>query len=218
MALKFLAKKIGMTTVFDKSGKMVPCTVVLIPRIHVTADLTEENNGYEALQCSAFSLTPSEKRRQKKPQKGFYEKTGLEQKRNLYECRLEKAEKEALGLAVGAELDLALAEKWKYVDVTGTSKGKGFQGSMKRFNMAGGPASHGSSFHRHTGSRGQRSTPGRTFLGQGDPGHMGAERVTAMSNEVIKLDLERRCLLIKGSIPGANGALVEVRSAIKAGV
>lgn len=215
MAPKFLGKKIGMTTLFDASGKVIPCTVISIPRTHVAADITEDKHGYEALQCAAFSLSPAEKKRQNKPQRVFYEKNQLEPKAKLYEFQVSSDEKRALGLEVGSELDLGLASAWKYVDVAGISKGKGFQGSMKRFNMAGGPASHGSSFHRHTGSRGQRSTPGRTFLNQGDPGHMGSERVTIMSSEVVKVDVEKRYILIRGSVPGPNGALVEVRSAVK---
>ena len=215
MAPKFLGKKIGMTTLFDATGKIIPCTVISIPRTHVAADITEDTHGYEALQCAAFTLSPADKKRQNKPQRMFYEKTGLEPKKEMYEFRVTREEKQALGVTVGSELDITLAAAWAYVDVAGISKGKGYQGSIKRFHMAGGPASHGSGFHRHTGSRGQRSTPGRTFLNQGDPGHMGAERVTTMSLEVVKVDIEKRYMLVRGSVPGPNGALIEVRSAVK---
>ncbi|WP_010541169.1 50S ribosomal protein L3 [Dietzia alimentaria] len=209
-----LGAKLGMTQVFDENNRVVPVTVVKAGPCVVTGIRTEETDGYNAVQIAFGAIDP---RRVNKPVSGQFEKAGVTPRRHLAEIRLDNSE-QAAGFEVGQELGADVFEDGAFVDVTGTSKGKGFAGTMKRHGFSGQGASHGTqAVHRKPGSIGGASTPGRVFRGKKMAGRMGNERVTTMNLKVHKVDAEAGVLLIKGAIPGRNGGLVMVRSAVKGG-
>ncbi|GLB64728.1 50S ribosomal protein L3 [Dietzia sp. NCCP-2495] len=209
-----LGAKLGMTQVFDENNRVVPVTVVKAGPCVVTGIRTEETDGYNAVQIAFGAIDP---RKVTKPVTGQFEKAGVTPRRHVAEIRLDNAE-QAAGFEIGQEIGADVFSDGAFVDVTGTSKGKGFAGTMKRHGFAGQGASHGTqAVHRRPGSIGGASTPGRVFRGKKMAGRMGNERVTTMNLKVHKVDAEAGVLLIKGAIPGRNGGLVMVRSAVKGG-
>lgn len=205
-----IGRKVGMTRVFTEDGVSIPVTVVEVEANRVTQVKSLETDGYAAIQVTAGTKKAN---RVTKPEAGHFAKAGVEAGRGLWEFRLENGEE----FAVGAELTVELFNETKKVDVTGTSKGKGFQGCVKRWNFRTQDMTHGNSLsHRAPGSIGQCQTPGRVFKGKKMAGHMGAERVTTQNLEIVRVDAERNLLLIKGAVPGATGGNVIVKPAIKA--
>jgi large subunit ribosomal protein L3 len=209
MISTLLGKKIGMTQVYDAQNVLVPVTVVEAGPCPVVQIKTTQVDGYNAVQLG-FSQQKS--KNASKAEKSHAAKAGLDNApRVLSEVRLT----EASTLKVGDVLTVDSFKEGQLVDVIGVTKGKGFQGVVKRFRVAGGPATHGSMFHRRIGSIGMRQTPGRTFKNQSMPGHMGQLRVTQQNLMIVKILADKNLLLVKGAIPGANGDDVVVRTAIK---
>jgi len=204
--LGLLARKIGMTQVFDGEGNMVPVTVMSVAPNVVIAKKTEEKDRYNAV---VIGVGDAKKSRVTKPYAGQFPEN-IAPKKRLQELR--DFEKE---VAVGDSLGVEALEGIRYVDVSGVSKGKGFQGVVKRYGFGGGRKTHGSKFHREPGSTGQSTYPHRTFKNTKLPGRMGREKVTVLSLRVEKLDAEKQLILVRGSIPGSNGGLVLVRAAVK---
>ncbi|MCE0493995.1 50S ribosomal protein L3 [Vibrio salinus] len=205
-----VGRKVGMTRVFTEEGVSIPVTVVEVQNNRVTQVKTLESDGYAAIQVTAGAKKAS---RVTKPEAGHYAKAGVEAGNGLWEFRLENGEE----FEIGAELKVELFNEIKKVDVTGTSKGKGFQGAVKRWNFRTQDMTHGNSLsHRAPGSIGQCQTPGRVFKGKKMAGHMGDERVTTQNLEIVRVDAERNLLLIKGAVPGSTGANVIVKPAVKA--
>jgi len=204
--LGLLAKKVGMTQVFDTEGNMIPVTVMSVTPNVVIAKKTEEKDRYNAV---VIGLGDAKKNRVTKPYAGQFPEN-IPPKKRLQELR--DFEKEA---AVGDSLGVETLEGVRYVDVSGVSKGKGFQGVVKRYGFGGGRKTHGSKFHREPGSTGQSTYPHRTFKNTKLPGRMGREKVTVLSLKVEKLDAEKQLILVRGSVPGNNGGLVLVRAAVK---
>lgn len=209
MTIGIVGVKKGMTRVFQDDGQSVPVTVIEATPNRITQLKTEDTDGYTAIQVTAGSKKAS---RVNKPTAGIFAKAGVEAGRGFWEFRIEELEE----LAVGGELTVEQFEEGQKVDVTGTSKGKGFQGGIKRWNFSMQDATHGNSLsHRSNGSIGQNQTPGRVFKGKKMSGHMGAAKTTTQSLEVIRVDAERNLLLIKGAVPGAPGGDVVIKSAVK---
>ena len=211
MPLKLMGKKVGMTRIFDEKGELVVCTVIHAEPNVVSQVKTVETDGYNAIQLGFGSLSASKKKNLSKPLTNHFSKKSIEPKKHLSESRVS----DSTAYSVGQELSIDLFASGDFVDVTSVSKGKGYQGVIKRHNHAGGPGAHGSGFHRHGGSTGMRTTPGRTFPGMKMPGHMGDETVTVQNLKVVKIDMEKQVILVKGSVPGARGSLVTIKSAIK---
>ncbi|NRB71547.1 MAG: 50S ribosomal protein L3 [Xanthomonadales bacterium] len=211
MAIGIIGRKAGMTRVFTEQGESIPVTVIEAAPNRVTQVKTEDADGYRALQVTAGSKRTN---LVSKPAAGHYAKAGVEAGRGLWEFRLQG--EEGTELETGAELNVEQFEAGQLVDVTGTSKGKGFAGTVKRHNFHMQDATHGNSLsHRAPGSIGQCQTPGRVFKGKKMAGHMGDERVTTQNLEVVRVDSERNLLLIKGAVPGAAGGTVTVRPSVK---
>ena len=211
MTIGLVGRKSGMTRVFTEDGASVPVTVVEIAPNRVTQIKELETDGYRAIQVTAGSRKAS---KVSKPEAGHYAKAGVAAGEGLWEFRLDASEE---GFEVGSELTVERFEQGQKVDVAGRSKGKGFQGVVKRWNFRTQDATHGNSLsHRAPGSIGQCQTPGRVFKGKKMSGHLGDERVTTQGLEVVRVDVERNLLLIKGSVPGAPGGEVIVRPTVKA--
>ena len=209
-----LGAKLGMTQVFDENNRVVPVTVIKAGPCVVTGIRREETDGYNAVQIAFGAVDP---RKVTKPVAGQFSEAGVTPRRHLVELRLDSAE-QAAGFELGQELGADVFTDGAFVDVTGTSKGKGFAGTMKRHGFGGQGASHGTqAVHRKPGAIGGAATPGRVFKGKSMAGRMGNERVTTMNLKVHKVDAEAGVLLIKGAIPGRKGGLVVVRSAVKGG-
>ena len=206
-----LGEKLGMTQVFTDEGRAIPVTVVQAGPCVVSQIRTQERDGYAAVQLGYGEVKES---RVTKPMKGHFGKGGVTPQKHLVEIRTDDASSYEVGSTVTVETFPA----GEHVDVIGVSKGKGFAGVMKRHNFHGKPDSHGTERkHRSTGSVGAGTTPGRVFKGMKGPGHLGHDRTTILSLEVIESDAERNLLLIKGAIPGPTGALVMIRNAVKRG-
>ena len=211
MAIGLIGRKVGMTRIFTEDGVSIPVTVIEATPNRVTAVKTAETNGYSALQVTAGTVKAN---RLSKPDAGHFAKVGVEAGRGLWEFRL--ADNEGADITVGSEITVEIFAETKKVDVAGTSKGKGFQGAVKRWNFRTQDATHGNSLsHRAPGSIGQNQSPGKVFKGKKMAGHMGAERVTVQSLEVVRVDAERNLLLVKGAVPGAIGGDVIVKPAVK---
>ena len=215
MARKLMGKKRGIVQIYDKEGKPVVCTVVQVEPNVVTQLKTREKDGYEAIQLGFDEVQVHDPRtmekRVSKPQIGHFKKAEVQPRRFLYEVRVEDSSQ----YQVGQKLDLSLFEGIASLDVTGRSKGKGYQGVMKKYNFKGGPAAHGSGFHRHAGSTGMRSSPGRCLPGGPRPSHMGDEQVTVQSLRVHAIDLANNCVLLEGAVPGAKNSPVVLNEAAK---
>lgn len=215
MALKLMGRKRGMIQLFDDTGAAVVCTLVEAEPNVVTQVKTKETDGYTAIQTGFDKVKAKDPRRREarspKPQRGSFAKNNIEPRKHLTETRIEKTDEYSVGQEIGVDTFETVA----YVDVTGVSKGKGYQGVMKKYNFRGGPATHGSGFHRHAGSTGMRSTPGRCLPGGPRPSHMGSETVTVQTLQVVKVIKDENLILIKGAIPGASGDLVYITPAKK---
>lgn len=210
MISTILGRKVGMTQIFDETGKIIPVTVVAAEPCTVVRVKTMEKDGYTAVQVGMEEQKPQ---RLTKPVLGQFTKRNLAPKRILKEIRLEDEETFEVGQTFGVEV----LEQTQWVDVSGTSKGKGFQGVMKRHHFSGGRNTHGSMFHRAPGSIGASSQPSRVLKGMRFPGQMGNAKTTAIKLKLVKVDKENNLLLIKGSIPGANRELVVIRKSNRGG-
>ena len=212
MTIAIIGRKAGMTRIFRDDGVSVPVTVISVEPNRVTQVKTVENDGYRALQVTTGARRAS---RVTRPLAGHYAKAGSESGRGLWEFRLDEGEGDEI--AVGSEIKVDVFEAGQSVDVTGTSIGKGFAGTVKRHNFHMQDATHGNSIsHRAPGSIGQCQTPGRVFKGKKMSGHMGDKRRTTQNIEVVRVDAERNLLLVKGAVPGAKGGDVIIRPAVKA--
>ncbi|MFD2657885.1 MULTISPECIES: 50S ribosomal protein L3 [Gracilibacillus] len=209
MTKGILGRKVGMTQIFSEEGELIPVTVVQAEPNVVLQKRTEENDGYEAIQ---IGFADEKKNRANKPEQGHAEKANTTPKRFVREIRDVNLDEYDLG----QEINVEVFEAGDKIDVTGTSKGKGFQGAIKRHNQQRGPETHGSHYHRSAGSMGAAADPARVFKGKKLPGQMGGEQITIQNLEVVKVDAERNLLLIKGNVPGAKKSFVKVTSAIKA--
>ena len=209
MKKALIGKKVGMTQIFDEEGKVIPVTVIEATPCTVTQIKTVEQDGYQAVQLGFGDVKES---KLNKPRLGHLSKNKLAPKKYLREFRLDSIE----GMNVGDELKADVFSVGDRVDIQGTSKGKGFQGVIKRHGQSRGPMGHGSMYHRRPGSMGPTSTPGRVFPGKNLPGHMGVETVTIQNLEVVKVDLDKNVILVKGSVPGTKGAILKVKSSVKA--
>lgn len=204
-----IGRKVGMTRIFTEEGVSIPVTVVEVQSNRITQVKTLENDGYQAIQVTTGSKKAS---RVNKPEAGHFAKAGVEAGRGLWEFRFNEGE-----FTVGQSINVDIFTDVKKVDVTGTSKGKGFAGVTKRWNFRTQDATHGNSLaHRGHGSIGQNQTPGKVFKGRKMAGHLGNERVTVQNLDIVRVDAERNLLLIKGAVPGAINSDVIVKPAIKA--
>ena len=210
MKKAILATKVGMTQIFNEDGVLTPVTVLQAGPCVVTQVKTEENDGYKAVQVG---FVDKREKLVTKPVKGHFDKAGVSYKRFVREFRFENAEEYSVKDEIKAEI-FAAGDK---IDVTAVSKGKGFQGAIKRHGQSRGPMAHGSKFHRHQGSNGSATTPGRVFKGKGMPGHMGSVKVTIQNLEVVKVDTDNNLILVKGAVPGPKKSLVTVKETVKAG-
>jgi len=209
MKKAILATKVGMTQIFNEDGVLTPVTVLQAGPCVVTQVKTAKNDGYSAVQVGFID------KREKliaKPIKGHFDKAGVTYKRFIREFRFENAEEYSVKDEIKADI-FAVGDK---IDASAISKGKGFQGAIKRCGNSRGPMAHGSKFHRHQGSSGSATTPGRVFKGKGMPGHMGAKRITVQNLEVVRVDVANNVILVKGAIPGPKKSLVTLKETVKA--
>jgi large subunit ribosomal protein L3 len=212
MSIGLIGRKVGMTRIFTEDGVSVPVTVIEATPNRVTQLRTQEVDGYRALQVTAGTKKAN---RVNKAAAGHFAKAGVEAGRGLWEFRLEDGE--GSEMEVGSEITVEIFNDTKKVDVAGTSKGKGFQGGIKRWNFSHQRMTHGNSLsHRAPGSIGQNQSPGKVFKGKKMAGQLGNKRATTLSLEVVRVDAENNLLLIKGAVPGAPGSDVIVRPAVKA--
>ena len=204
-----IGRKVGMTQVFDEKGNVIPVTVIEAGPCVVAQVKTIENDGYNAVQLGFGEVKA---KHINKPQMGHFAKSNLENKKYLREFRLDSIE----GIKVGDEIKADVFEVGEKVDIQGTSKGKGFQGVIKRYGQHRGPMGHGSMYHRRPGSMGACATPSRVFKGKKLPGHMGSVTVTIQNLDVVRVDMDKNVILVKGSVPGAKGSILKVKSTVKA--
>ena len=225
MKKAILATKLGMTQVFDSEGSLIPVTVLQAGPCVVTQIKTVENDGYEAVQVgfvdkkeknmnvdAAGNKKVWRRHGVNKPQMGHFEKAGVAAKRYVREFKFDNCADYNLADEIKADI----FEEGDKIDATAISKGKGFQGAIKRLGQHRGPMAHGSKFHRHQGSNGACSSPSKVFKGKGMPGHMGSVKVTIQNLEVVRVDAENNLLLIKGAVPGPKKSLVTIKEAVKA--
>ncbi len=225
MKKAILATKVGMTQIFNEDGVLVPVTVLNAGPCSVTQIKTVENDGYSAVQVGFVDKKDRIVERDKgghkkvvnrhgvgKAMKGHFDKAGVSSKRFVREFKFENADEYTLGQEIKADI----FEAGDKIDATAISKGKGYQGAIKRFGQHRGPMMHGSKFHRHQGSNGACSSPSRVFKGKGMPGHMGCVKVTVQNLEVVRVDAEKNLLLVKGAVPGPKKALVTIKETVKA--
>ena len=211
MKKALIGKKVGMTQIFDEKGKVIPVTVIEAGPCVVAQVKTVESDGYNAVQLGFGDVKES---KVNKPIKGHFTKAKLTLKKHLREFRID----DVASVKVGDELKADVFAKGDKVDIQGTSKGKGFQGVIKRHGQSRGPMGHGSMYHRRPGSMGSTSTPGRVFKGKKLPGHMGNTTVTIQNLKVVKVDTEKNAILVKGSVPGNKGVILKIKDAVKASV
>ncbi|MDE6387531.1 MAG: 50S ribosomal protein L3 [Lachnospiraceae bacterium] len=224
MKKAILATKVGMTQIFDEDGTLTPVTVLQAGPCAVTQVKTMENDGYSAVQVGFVDkkdrIVNKDKSGKKevihrhgvnKALKGHFEKAGVSSKRYVRELKLENAEEYTLGSEIKADI----FEAGDRVDATAISKGKGFQGAIKRHGQHRGPMTHGSKFHRHQGSNGACSSPSKVFKGKGMPGHMGCVRVTVQNLTIVRVDADKNLILVKGAVPGPRKALVTIKETTK---
>ena len=209
MKKAILTTKVGMTQIFNEDGVLTPVTVLQAGPCVVTQVKTVENDGYAAVQVGFGDIR---EKLVNKPMKGHFAKAGVAPKRFVREFRVEDAESYAVGQEIKADV-FAAGDK---VDATAKSKGKGFQGAIKRHGQSRGPMTHGSKYHRHAGSNGSATTPGRVFKGKKMAGHMGAVRITVQNLEVVRVDAEQNLILVKGAVPGPKKSLVMIKESTKA--
>ncbi len=202
-----IGKKIGMTQIFDEKGVVIPVTAILAGPCVVSQVKTIETDGYNAVQLGYGEIKD---KHINKPKAGHFKKAGIENKKHLREFRVD-----AIDVKVGDEVKADVFAIGEKIDVQGTTKGKGFQGVIKRHGQSRGPMGHGSMYHRRPGSMGPTSTPGRVFKGKKLPGHMGVQTVTIQNLDIVRVDLDKNVLLVKGSVPGTKGALLKIRPSVK---
>lgn len=209
MAIGIVGRKCGMTRVFDENGVSTPVTVIEVTSNRITQVKTKDVDGYQAIQVTTGEAKAN---RVSRPKAGHFKKAGVEAGRGLWEFRTDSLD----GFEAGGEIKVDIFEDGQIVDVTGSSKGKGFQGGIKRWNFTMQDATHGNSVsHRSNGSIGQNQSPGKVFKGKKMSGHMGAERSTTQNLMVVRVDVERNILLIKGAVPGSKGGDIIICPAIK---
>ena len=209
MKKAIIGKKIGMTQIFDETGKVIPVTVIEAGPCVVAQVKTVETDGYDAIQLGFGDVKEN---KVNKPVKGHYAKGSVTPKKHLREFRVDSVESYKVGDEVKADAFVA-GDK---IDVQGTSKGKGFQGVIKRHGQHRGPMGHGSMYHRRPGSMGATSTPGRVFKGKKLPGHMGVQTITIQNLDVVRVDMDKNVILVKGSVPGVKGAILKIKTSVKA--
>ena len=208
MEKAIIGKKIGMTQIFDENGLVVPVTAIEAGPCVVAQVKTIENDGYNAIQLGYGDVKEN---RINRPEKGHFTKANITAKKHLREFRVS----DVADVTVGSEVKADVFEAGDKIDVQGTSKGKGFQGVIKRHGQSRGPMGHGSMYHRRPGSMGSTSTPGRVFKGKKLPGHMGVQTVTIQNLDVVKVDIDKNVILVKGSVPGPKGAILKIRQTVK---
>ena len=208
MKKAILGKKIGMTQIFDENGKVIPVTAIEAGPCTVVQIKTTDSDGYQAVKLGFGEVKEN---KLTKPKKGEFKKANVTPKKHLREFRLEE-----ITCNVGDEIKADVFTAGETVDITGTSKGKGFQGVIKRHGQSRGPMGHGSMYHRRPGSMGSTSTPGRVFKGKKLPGHMGRVTITIQNLDVVRVDMDKNVILLKGSVPGAKGSILKIKSAVKA--
>ena len=208
MQKAIIGKKIGMTQIFDAEGKVVPVTVIEAGPCSVIQKKTAETDGYEAVQLGFGEV---KEKHVNKAIKGHFAKSGVSVKKVLKEFRLDE-----ITLNVGDEVKADIFAEGECVDVTGISKGKGYAGTVKRWGTHRGPMTHGSGYHRGPGSMGACSSPSRVFKGKRLAGHLGCEKVTVQNLDVVKVDMDRNLILVKGAIPGPKGGIVTIKNTVKA--
>lgn len=203
-----IGKKLGMTQIFNEKGIVIPVTVIQAGPCIVTQVKTIETDGYNSLQLGFGEIREN---RINRPKKGHFEKAKLQPKKYLKEFRVNEIQ----DIKIGEELKADIFSEGDKVDVQGITKGKGFQGVIKRHGQHRGPMGHGSMYHRRPGSMGATSTPGRVFKGKKLPGHMGMQKVTIQNLEVVRVDLDKNVILLKGSVPGSKGSILKVKKSVK---
>lgn len=209
MKKAILAKKIGMTQIFNEDNMLIPVTVLEAGPCTVVQKKTVENDGYEAIQVG---FVDAKEKQLIKPQKGHFAKAGVAAKKHLKEFRLEDISAYEVGTEIKADAFVA-GDK---VDVVGISKGKGYQGAIKKYNQSRGPMGHGSKSHRVAGSMGAATSPGRVMKGKGLPSHMGSVQITVQNLEVVRVDADKNLILVKGAVPGSKGTIITIKDSIKA--
>ncbi|MCR1840010.1 50S ribosomal protein L3 [Murimonas intestini] len=210
MKKAILATKVGMTQIFNDDGVLTPVTVLQAGPCVVTQVKTVENDGYSAVQVG---FVDKREKLVNKPMKGQFDKAGVSYKRFVREFKLDDAE----GYAVAQEIKADVFQAGDKIDATAVSKGKGFQGAIKRHGQSRGPMAHGSKFHRHAGSNGSASDPSKVFKGKKMPGQMGNKKITIQNLEIVRVDAENNLLLVKGAVPGPKKSLVTIKETVKAG-
>ncbi len=208
MKKAIIGRKVGMTQIFDEAGKVIPVTVLEAGPCVIAQVKSVETDGYNAVQLGFGDVKES---KLNNPEKGHFTKSKLPLKKHLREFRMDSVE----DVKVGDELKADVFAKGDKVDIQGISKGKGFQGVIKRHGQSRGPMGHGSMYHRRPGSMGSTSTPGRVFKGKNLPGHTGRITVTIQNLEVVSVDLDKNVILVKGSVPGANGTILKIKSSVR---
>ena len=208
MKKAIIGRKVGMTQIFNEKGMVVPVTVIEAGPCVVAQVKTVETDGYNAVQLGFGEV---KEKHINKPEKGHFEKAKLTPKKHLREFRLD-----TIDVKVGDEIKADIFEVGEKIDVQGTSKGKGIQGVINRHGQHRGPMGHGSMYHRRPGSMGATSTPGRVFKGKKLPGHMGVQTVTIQNLDVVRVDIDKNVILVKGSVPGNKGSILKIKSAVKA--
>ena len=208
MKKAILATKVGMTQIFNEDGVLTPVTVLQAGPCVVTQVKTQDNDGYSAVQVG---FADKREKLVNKPVKGHFDKAGVTGKRFVREFKFENADEYQLAQEIKADI----FEAGDKVDATAISKGKGFQGAIKRHNQHRGPMAHGSKFHRHAGSNGAASDPSKVFKGKKMPGHMGAKKITIQNLEIVRVDVENNLLLVKGAVPGPKKSLVTIKESVK---
>lgn len=209
MEKAIMGKKLGMTQIFDESGKFIPVTVVEAGPCVVVQKKTVENDGYEAIQVGFGEL---KEKHSNKPSKGHFDKANVALKKNVKELRLSSIE----SYNVGDEIKADIFNEGDKIDVTGTSKGKGYAGTIKKDGTHRGPMTHGSGYHRGPGSMGACSSPSRVYKGKALPSHMGSNRVTVQNLDVVKVIADKNLLLVKGAVPGPKGGILMIKNSVKA--
>lgn len=210
MKKAILATKVGMTQIFNDDGVLTPVTVLQAGPVVVTQVKTVENDGYSAVQVG---FVDKREKLVNKPMKGQFDKAGVSYKRYVRELKLEDAE----SYEPGQEIKVDVFEAGDKIDASAVSKGKGFQGAIRRHGLHRGPMAHGSKYHRHAGSNGACSDPSRVFKGKKMPGHMGHKKVTVQNLEIVRVDAENNLLLVKGAVPGPRKGLVTIKETVKSG-
>lgn len=210
MKKSLLGQKVGMTQIFTEDGNMIPVSVIVAEPNVVVQVKTADKEGYDAIQVGYGVIRD---KLVNSPKKGHFKKAGIQFKRHLREFRLE----DCSSYSIGTEIDVNIFSQGEKIDVIGVSKGKGFQGTIKRWNGHRGPMSHGSKFHRSVGSMGASSDPSRTFKNKKMPGRMGGRRCTVQNLEIVKIIPEKNVILIKGCVPGPNKSIIQIRDCVKKG-